>query len=60
MSAKKRPPRPKLPVHHFAGVGVCCNLAETNLVHDLAQLPATPPEAREVEARRIGEHGEAE
>jgi len=52
----RAPAKPKLPVHVFAGVGVCCNLAETNLVHDLTQLPAQTAEQRAAEARRYAEH----
>jgi hypothetical protein len=55
---KKRPVKPRLPVHAYAGQGICCHLPEANLVHDLTRLPATPPEAREAEARRIGESEE--
>lgn len=60
MSARRTRPakkaRPRLPVHTYAGVGVCCNLPRGNAVHDLTLLPAQTAEQRAAEARRVGEH----
>lgn len=56
--AARAPARPKLPYHHFTGVGVCCNLPRRNAVHDPANFPTQTAEQREAEARRIGEHEE--
>ena len=58
MSRRRTPRavRPRLPVHTFAGLGVCCNLPKRNPVHDLTLLPARTAEEQAYDAARLGEH----